>query len=196
MKVIAATNNPSKAKEFAEILGGLGIDIVSQKDAGVDIEVNETGATFEQNALLKAKTVAALTKTAVIADDSGLCVDALGGRPGIFSARYAGEGASDDMLIAKLLSELKGVPDEKRTAQFVSVVALYLPDGRQFVEKGVVDGIITRKPMGTAGFGYDPVFWVKEMEKTFAQMSPQEKNSISHRYRALMKLKDSLMGNL
>lgn len=196
MRVIAATNNAGKISEFAAILGGIGIEVIGQHDAGFDTHVDETGATFEQNALLKAKAIAKFAGTAVIADDSGLCVDALGGRPGVFSARYAGEDASADMFITKLLNELKGVPPALRSAQFVSVVALCLPDGRQFIGRGTVDGMITEKPAGNAGFGYDPVFWVSAFDKTFAQMSSVEKNSISHRARALAMLKDALLKNL
>ena len=192
MKIVAATNNAGKLKEIDAILGALGYEVVSLKQMGIEIDVEETGTTFEENALLKARAVAAFTECAVIADDSGLCVDALGGEPGVYSARYAGEGASDDMLIEKLLKNMKGIEREKRGAYFVSVVALVMPDKTEFVAEGKAYGYITTEPDGEGGFGYDPVFYSDEIGKTYARMSSEEKNSISHRGRALIKLKDML----
>ena len=131
-----------------------------------------------------------------LADDSGLCVDALDGAPGVYSARYAGEGATDVMLIDKLLTAMKGVPEERRGAQFVSVVALVTPEGKAFTARGSADGFITESPCGNGGFGYDPVFFSTELNKTYAQMSDAEKNQVSHRYRALMELKKILSSQL
>ncbi len=192
MKIVAATNNAGKLKEIDAILGALGYEVVSLKQMGIEIDVEETGTTFEENALLKARAVAAFTDFAVIADDSGLCVDALGGEPGVYSARYAGEGASDDMLIEKLLKNMQGIEREKRGAHFVSVVALVMPDKMELVAEGKAYGYITTEPDGEGGFGYDPVFCSDEIGKTYARMSSEEKNSISHRGRALIKLKDML----
>lgn len=196
LRVIAATNNQGKVSEIKAILGELGIEVVSQREAGIQIEVEETGTTFEENAILKAKAVLSLAGEPVVADDSGLCVDALGGRPGVYSARYAGEGASDSMLVEKLLGELEGVSEAQRSARFVSVVAFCLPDGRTFLGEGSVEGAIAFAPTGQGGFGYDPVFVEKQSKKTFAEMSSEEKNKISHRYRALLALREELGTNL
>ena len=192
MKLVAATNNEGKVKEIRAIFGALGFEVVSQKEMGIDLDVEETGTTFEENALLKARAAAQIAKIPALADDSGLCVDALDGAPGVYSARYAGEGATDAMLVEKLLKNMAEVPEEKRGAQFVSVVAFVMPDGREFTARGSADGVITFTPAGEGGFGYDPVFYSNELGKTYAEMSAEEKNSISHRYRALMGLKDVL----
>lgn len=192
MKLVAATNNEGKVKEIRAIFGALGFEVVSQKEMGIDLDVEETGTTFEENALLKARAAAQIAKIPALADDSGLCVDALDGAPGVYSARYAGEGATDAMLVEKLLKNMAEVPEEKRGAQFVSVVAFVTPDGREFTARGSADGVITFTPAGEGGFGYDPVFYSNELGKTYAEMSAEEKNSISHRYRALMGLKDVL----
>lgn len=192
MKLVAATNNEGKVKEIRAIFGALGFEVVSQKEMGIDLDVEETGTTFEENALLKARAAAQIAKIPALADDSGLCVDALDGAPGVYSARYAGEGATDAMLVEKLLKNMAEVPEEKRGAQFVSVVAFVTPDGREFTARGSADGMITFTPAGEGGFGYDPVFYSNELGKTYAEMSAEEKNSISHRYRALMGLKDVL----
>lgn len=190
MKILAATNNAGKVKEIRAILGSLGHEVLSLKDMGIEIDVEETGTTFEENAFIKARAIAEITDCAVIADDSGLCVDALGGEPGVYSARYAGEGASDEELVAKLLKNMKDVKEENRGAHFVSVVALVLPDKREYSAMGCADGRITFEPSGNGGFGYDPVFYSDEIKKTYAQMSADEKNKISHRYRALIKMKE------
>lgn len=192
MKIVAATNNMGKVKEIRAIFGALGFEVVSQKEMGIDLEVEETGTTFEENALLKARAAAEAAGVPALADDSGLCVDALDGAPGVYSARYAGEGATDAMLVEKLLKNMKEVSDEERGAQFVSAVAFVTPDGREYTARGSADGVITHAPVGDGGFGYDPVFYSNELGKTYAEMSAQEKNSISHRYRALMGLKDVL----
>jgi XTP/dITP diphosphohydrolase len=194
-KLVAATNNKGKIKEIKAILGGLGFEVVSQSELGLDLDVEETGTTFTENALLKARAAAQASGIPAIADDSGLCVDALGGAPGVYSARYAGEGATDAMLIEKLLKNMEGIEKEKRGARFVSAVAFVTPQGEEFTALGEAEGRITEAPFGDGGFGYDPIFYSTELDKTYAQMSAQEKNSISHRYRALMALKDILEKN-
>lgn len=196
MKIVAATNNKGKVKEIKSILGEIGIEVVSQGEIGLDLDVEETGTTFEENALLKARAAAQASGMSALADDSGLCVDALDGAPGVYSARYAGEGATDAMLIEKLLTVMSGVPEEKRGAQFVSVAALVTPEGKEFTARGSADGFITESPCGSDGFGYDPVFFSSELKKTYAQMSDAEKNRVSHRYRALMELKKILSNEL
>lgn len=190
MKLIAATNNSGKVKEIRQILGGFGAEIISLKEAGIELEAEENGATFEENALIKARAAAEITHRPVIADDSGLCVDALGGAPGIYSARYAGEDADDEARINKLLAELSGVEKEKRTAHFVSAAALVLPDGREFTARGTADGYIAESPCGNGGFGYDPVFVCAHTNKTYALMSAEEKNAVSHRFKALEAMRD------
>lgn len=192
MKIVAATNNQGKVKEIKSILGELGFEIVSQGELGLDLDVDETGTTFEENALLKAQAAAMASGMCALADDSGLCVDALDGAPGVYSARYAGEGATDAMLIEKLLKVMKDVPKEKRAAQFVSAVAFVTPDGEKFIARGSAEGFITEAPSGSGGFGYDPVFFSTELQKTYADMSDEEKNRVSHRYRALMELRKIL----
>ncbi len=192
MRIVAATNNQGKVKEIKAILGDLGFEVVSQGELGLDLDVDETGTTFEENALLKAQAAATAFGMCALADDSGLCVDALDGAPGVYSARYAGEGATDAMLIEKLLKVMKDVPKEKRAAQFVSAVAFVTPDGEKFTARGSVEGFITEAPSGNGGFGYDPVFFSTELQKTYADMSDEEKNRVSHRYRALMELRKIL----
>lgn len=193
MKLIAATNNAGKVREIRAILADFGVEILSLKEAGIDIDVCETGTTFEENALIKARAVADITGQAVIADDSGLCVDALDGAPGVYSARYAGENATDKERVDKLLKELKNVEKERRGAHFVSVIALVLPDKSEFTAKGSVDGYITEEPDGEGGFGYDPVFLSAQTGRTYARMSAKEKNAVSHRYRALMSMRDIII---
>lgn len=190
MRVIAATNNSSKLREMREILSPLGLEIVSLHDADIYAEVEETGKTFEENSLIKARAVALLCNNPVIADDSGLCVDALNGRPGVYSARYAGDNATDAEKIGKLLGELEGV--ENRAARFVSVVTFVSEDGQVITARGSVEGRILHKSVGENGFGYDPVFFCDEISKSFAEASAEEKNSISHRGRALRRLYELL----
>lgn len=186
MKVLAATNNQGKLSEMKAIFSDLGIEIISMHEAGIDAEVEETGSTFEENSLIKAKAVSLLCNYPVIADDSGLCVDALDGAPGVFSARYAGDNATDEEKIEKLLKELDGV--EERSARFISVVTFVDTDGEQISAKGSVEGHITYSPEGENGFGYDPIFYCDELGKVFAKASADEKNRVSHRGRALNKL--------
>lgn len=190
MRIVVATKNANKIREISQVLSPLGFEVISQTDAGFDIDVEETGDTFEKNALLKARAVALICDDCVLADDSGLCVDALDGRPGVYSARYAGEGASDAHKIIKLLGELDGKDD--RRAKFVTSMAFIFPDGREIVTSGEVQGEITLQPSGENGFGYDPVFYSDELKKTFAQADASEKNSVSHRSRALSELYNKL----
>lgn len=190
MRIVVATKNANKIREISQVLSPLGFEVISQTDAGFDIDVEETGDTFEKNALLKARAVALICDDCVLADDSGLCVDALDGRPGVYSARYAGEGASDADKIAKLLGELNGV--DNRRAKFMTSMAFIFPDGREITTCGEVHGEITYEPSGENGFGYDPVFLSDDLNKTFAEANADEKNSVSHRSRALSKLYDKL----
>lgn len=190
MKIIAATNNQHKVQEISQMLSPLGFEVITQKEAGIDIEVEETGSTFAKNALIKARAVALLSDEYILADDSGLCVDALGGRPGVHSARYAGDGASDMDKINKLLSEMEGIED--RSAKFVTNIAFITPDKEEMITQGEVSGRILTAPEGENGFGYDPVFFAEELGKSFATATAEEKNSVSHRSRALMALCDAL----
>ncbi|MBR5528677.1 MAG: XTP/dITP diphosphatase [Clostridia bacterium] len=191
--IIVATGNAHKVTEMAAILDGVrDIELVTMRDAGVTGDIEENGTTFEENAKIKARTVAALTGKPAIADDSGLSVDALGGAPGIYSARYAsvdGGNASDQANIDKLLEDMKLIPSGERTARFVSAIALVFPDGREYCTVGVCEGVITCEMRGNGGFGYDPIFYCTAMAKTFGELSAEEKNSISHRNRALEQLK-------
>lgn len=192
MTFILASNNENKLAELRRILLPLGLNVISAKEATAgELEVEETGETFEENARLKAMAFMEETGLAAIGDDSGLMVDALDGAPGIYSARYAGEGASNDARIAKLLDNLKGVPEEKRTAKFVSAICCVFPDGREVTVRGECHGRIGFAPVGENGFGYDPVF-ISESGKTFAQLTSVEKDKISHRGNALRKLRAAL----
>ncbi len=182
MKIIAATKNKNKLREFGEILKGF--EIVSQEDAGIDIDVEETGTTFEENSLLKAKAIYDMTGIPAIADDSGLCVDALGGEPGVYSARYGGEGYDDKGRVSLLLKNMENIPDDKRSARFVCAITLVDEKG-VLTARGECEGKIGYEPKGTNGFGYDPVFFVEKFGKTMAEISPEDKNSISHRGKAL-----------
>lgn len=191
MRFLVATHNAKKLRELSRILEPLGIEAVTDRELGQPLtEVEETGTTFEENAYLKAASACRETGLPAIADDSGLAVDALDGAPGVYSARYAGENATDAERIAKLLRELDGVPAEKRTAQFVSVVCCVFPDGRTLSVRGECPGRIGFAPRGEGGFGYDPVFEVGD--RTYAELSAEEKDAISHRGNALRKLKTAL----
>lgn len=191
MKIVLATRNRGKIKEIKEILSG--VEVLTLDDLPNLTMPPETGQTFRDNALSKALSIAEKTKLPALADDSGLEVDALGGRPGVFSARYAGEDATDTDNYLKLLDEMKGVAMEKRKARFRCVMALAFPDGQgAFTFDGVFEGYIASEPRGKGGFGYDPVFFVPERNKTAAELTLEEKNAISHRARALRKLKEFL----
>ena len=192
-KLVLATANPYKVKEMRDILGGLGIDVLTLADFPPMEEVDETGDTLEANALLKADAVYRHTGLPSLADDTGLEVDALGGRPGVYSARYAGPNASYEDNVAKLLGELKGVADADRTARFRTVMALRLSDTEHLFADGVAEGRIVGERRGVAGFGYDPVFLPSDGDgRTFAEMAPEEKNAISHRARALIAIADRI----
>jgi len=190
MKMILASGNKKKLRELREIMEPFGFSLLPQAEAGVEGEAEETGTTFLENAMLKAEYALRATGLPSVADDSGLEVEALSGAPGVYSARYA---PGDDMdRLYKVLGELRDVEDGKRGARFVSVIALALPDGRRFHWEGTCDGIITREPAGEQGFGYDPIFYVPAYQRTFAELSPEEKNAVSHRGRALEKMKEQL----
>ncbi len=190
MRVIAATQNKHKIKEIREITGKFNLDAVSRSEAGIpDIEIVEDGNTFEENSEKKAREIMNLSGEITIADDSGLMVDALGGAPGVISARFAGEDGNDAKNNEKLLRLLTGVAPENRTARFVSVITMIYPDGKKIVARGECEGHILYKGRGNNGFGYDPLFVPLGFDKTFAELSGEEKNKISHRAKALQKLK-------
>jgi XTP/dITP diphosphohydrolase len=184
LRLLLATNNKGKVTEYRSLLSGLPVDLVTPQDAGIAMEVAETGKTYEENAGLKALSLAKLSGLVTLADDSGLEVDALGGEPGIRSSRYAGEGVSDSERINFLLGKLVGVPLNKRTARFRCIIAVALPDGRIEYSRGECHGVITLAPVGKNGFGYDPVFYFPELKKTMAELPDEVKNRISHRARA------------
>ena len=184
MKLVLASKNRHKLAEMQTILGELGLEVVLESEVGVDVDVEETGKTFEENALLKAKAVMEASGMAAIADDSGLEVDALHGAPGVYSARYGGKD-SDAARTALLLENMRDVPQEKRTARFVSAIACALPDGRVVTARGVCEGTVLFETRGDNGFGYDPVFFVPELGMTFAEADGARKNAVSHRGNAL-----------
>ena len=191
-RIIFATGNEGKMKEIREILGDLGYEILSMKEAGVDVDIVEDGETFEENAIIKATTVMKATGSIVLADDSGLEVDYLNKEPGVMSARYMGENTSYRIKNQIIIDRLDGVPDEKRTARFVCVIAAAFPDGRLETRRGTIDGRIAYEPAGENGFGYDPIFYYPEKKMTTAQLSPEEKNKVSHRGKALRLIKEVL----
>lgn len=186
MKVILASKNPHKLTELSVILSQHGFEIALESEYGLDIDVDETGTTFEENSLLKAEAVMKASGLPVLADDSGLMVDALNGAPGVYSARY-GHKSSDGERTAFLLENMKDVPDDKRTAKFVCVITCLWPDGRKIVARGECPGVITREVHGENGFGYDPVFYLPELGMTYAELPSEQKNAISHRARALQE---------
>ena len=184
MKLVLASKNQHKLVEMQTILGQLGLEVVLESEVGVDVDVEETGVTFMENALLKAKAVCEASGMAAIADDSGLMVDALNGAPGVYSARYGGKD-SDAARTTYLLENMADVPEAQRTARFVSAIACALPDGRVVTAEGYCEGTITFETRGDNGFGYDPVFYVPSLGKTFAEADGAEKNAISHLGNAL-----------
>lgn len=194
MRMIAATKNQGKIRETEKIFGDLGIEVVSAQEEGINVDVEETGSSFIENSLIKARSIAMFCNDIVIADDSGLCVEALGGKPGIHSARYAGENASDKERWEKLLSEMENIED--RSAKFVTSVAVVFPDGREFTALGEVKGHILKEPIGNNGFGYDPIFYCDELKKSFASAAADEKNSVSHRSRALKSVYEKIKNYL
>lgn len=186
MKLVLASNNAHKLEELRAILNTLGMEVISQKEAGVFVEPVEDGTTFEENSYIKAKTVMDACGLPTVADDSGLMVDALNGEPGIYSARFGGKDCVTDRdRLMYLLSCMENVEEEKRTAKFVSVITMLTPEGKKIVARGECPGKILRAPAGENGFGYDPVFYVPEAGCTFAQLGKEQKNAISHRARAL-----------
>jgi len=191
-RIIFATGNKDKVKEIQMILADLGVEVTTMKDAGISIDIEENGATYEENAMIKAKAVAAYTDSIVMADDSGLEIDYLNKEPGVYSARYLGEDTSYRIKNANLIERLNGVPDEKRTARFVCAIAAVLPDGTELTTRGVIEGRIGYEEKGANGFGYDPIFFVPEFGKTTAELSEEEKNQVSHRGNALRLMKEEL----
>lgn len=191
MKILVGTNNMDKLKEIEELLGGK-VELISMREAGINCDIEETGKTFLENAMLKANGILKLSGMPTLADDSGLTVDALSGAPGVYSARYAGIEHNDVNNRAKLLRELEGVEYKKRTASFTTVAVLAFPDGKKIIAKGVVNGHITFEEMGNNGFGYDSLFYSDELGKTFAEATEEEKNTVSHRARAMKKLCEEL----
>lgn len=191
--LIIASNNSHKINEIKAILSEFNIKILSLKEAGIDIDVEETGVTFMENAYIKASEIHKLkSDSMILADDSGLTVDILGGAPGVYSARFAGEHGDDRKNNEKLLSMLQGTPKEKRTAKFVCAMALITEDNKVIKVQGEVDGYVQEELSGAAGFGYDPLFYVPGYNMTFAEMSEEQKNIISHRAKALSKLKNEI----
>ena len=189
MKVILASQNRHKLYEIQTILSRYGMEVILQSDLKLDIEVDETGTTFEENYMLKAKAVMEATGLPAVADDSGLCVDVLGGAPGVYSARYGGpEYVTDLDRLNLLLHEMRGIRSEERTARYVCVITLLMPDGEAIVTRGTCEGMILSEPHGTGGFGYDPIFYIPKEGMTFAEMGIERKNQISHRANALKML--------
>ena len=188
-KIVFATANEGKVKEIKEILKDFPIEVVSMKEMGITADIEENGATFEENSLIKARALAKLTGLPALADDSGLEVDYLNGEPGIYSARYLGRDTDYDYKNNYIIDKLSGAKGEDRSARFVCVISLVLPDGREFVERGVVEGLIGYEQKGENGFGYDPIFYLPEYGKTSAELPPEEKNRISHRGKALTAMK-------
>ncbi len=191
-RIVFATGNAGKMREIKRILGDLGVEIVSMKEAGIATDAEENGKTYEENALIKARAVAALTGDCVLADDSGLEIDYLNKEPGIYSARYMGEDTSYRIKNANLIERLEGVPDEKRTARFVCAIAAVLPNGKELTVRAAIEGRIGYEEKGEGGFGYDPIFYVPELQKTTAELTEDEKNSVSHRGKALRLMKEEL----
>lgn len=191
-KIIFATGNEGKMREIRDIMADLDVELLSMKEAGIKLDIVEDGKTFEENALIKARAICKLAGEMVLADDSGLEIDYLNKEPGIYSARYMGEDTSYHIKNKSLIDRLEGVPDEKRTARFVCAIAAVLPDGKELVVRGTVEGIIGYEEKGENGFGYDPIFYLPERGCTTAELPPEEKNSISHRGNALRLMKELL----
>ena len=185
MKLIIASNNKGKIREYKQILEPMGFEVMSQSEAGIDLEAEETGTTFKENAAIKARAIFDMTSCAVLADDSGLAVDALGGEPGVYSARYGGLATSEERS-QLVLEKLKDVPEDKRSAHFICCIHLVLSDGRELTVEGRCSGKIGYEPVGENGFGYDPIFMYGG--QSFAEISAEEKNKLSHRADALDKL--------
>lgn len=191
-RIVFATGNAGKVKEIQMIMADTGLEVVSMKEAGIAADILEDGSTYEENAMIKARAVAAFTDDIVMADDSGLEIDWLNGEPGIYSARYLGEDTPYSIKNAKLLERMSGVPREQRTARFVCAIAAVLPDGRSLVTRAAIEGRIGYEAKGSHGFGYDPIFCVPQFEKTTAELTEEEKNQVSHRGKALQLMKEEL----
>lgn len=192
-RIVFATGNANKMKEIRMILSDIGYEIVSMKEAGVSADIVEDGATFEENAMIKAQAIAAeLPDDIILADDSGLEIDYLNKEPGVYSARYMGEDTSYDIKNQSLIDRLDGVPKEQRTARFVCAIAAVLPDGTTRQTRATIEGYIGWEPAGENGFGYDPIFYVDEFGCSTAQLSPEQKNMVSHRGRALRAMREEL----
>ena len=197
MRIVFATGNMGKMREIREIMADFNIDIVSMKEAGVETDVEEDGTTFMENSFIKARAISKIChekgyEDIVLADDSGLVVDALNGEPGIYSARYMGEDTPYSIKNANIIERLEGVPDDKRSARFVCAIACVMPDGEELQAEATYEGAIGYEEKGEHGFGYDPIFLVPELGVTTAQLSPDEKNGISHRGRALRAMAECL----
>ena len=190
--MIFATGNQDKIKEIRAILGDIGEEILSMKEAGIDLDIVEDGTTFEENAVIKAKAVSKLTGQLALADDSGLEVDALNKEPGIYSARYMGVDTPYEVKNRNIIERLEGVEGKDRSARFVCAIAAAFPDGEVITTRGTIEGVIAKEPAGTNGFGYDPIVYVPEYGMTTGQMETEAKNKISHRGKALMAMKEIL----
>ena len=188
MRLVLATNNAHKLSEIRQILGDRFEEILSLRDLGITQDIAETGSTLKENAIIKATTIMKLTGLPTLADDTGLMVDALNGEPGVYSARYAGEQHDDKANVAKLLKNLEPYKGKERSAHFVTCMVIAYPNGKIKSVEGRTDGEITTSPSGNNGFGYDPVFYSYDLKKVFAEATPEEKNSVSHRGRALAKI--------
>jgi XTP/dITP diphosphohydrolase len=193
MRLLIATTNPGKVKEFQTLLSGLNLELVGLNDIGLTTEVEETGMTFAENAELKARAYAKTSGLLTLADDSGIEVEAMGGRPGVYSARYA---SSNEERIQKMLAEIKDVPDENRSARFQCAITLAWPDGRFETVSGTCEGFVAHEPHGNGGFGFDPIFYFPEYGQTMAELPIEVKNQISHRGKAAMKAKKILLSEV
>ena len=191
-QIVIATKNVGKINEFNRLLVPYGMEVRSLLDLSYEPDIEETGSTFEENALIKAREIAAKYQVTVLADDSGLEIDALEGRPGVLSARYAGESRSDVANMDQVLDEMKEVPDDQRQARFVCVLAVVDEKGKELVVRGECEGLILKEKLGTAGFGYDPIFYLPKLGQTMAQLSQDQKNSMSHRGHAFKMLEERM----
>lgn len=192
IEILFATSNAGKAKEVQAMFSDLDVDVKTLREEGIDVAIEENGQTFAENALIKARAIAGMTDKIVLADDSGLVVDYLNGEPGIYSARYMGEDTSYDIKNARILERMEGVPDDQRTARFVCAMAAIMPGGEVICTEGIMEGLIGYEMKGTNGFGYDPIFYLPEYGMTSSEISPEKKNEISHRGKALRKMQDEL----
>ncbi len=193
MKIVFATKNEGKVKEVIKMLNMDKIELITMAQAGIDVDVVEDGTTFEENAMKKAVEIMKISGMPAIADDSGLEIDYLDKQPGVHSARFLGHDTSYDIKNKKILEMLEGVPDEKRTARFVSAVCLALPDGRTITTRGTIEGVIGHEIKGTNGFGYDPIFFIPEINKYSAELTTDEKNAISHRGKAIAQMREKIL---